>query len=103
MADDLSITNRFIIPGSELQMSASLSGGAGGQHASPHSHRKVQSLQMLLSFSITGQGALHSVTSVRKTDGKRSKPCDRTTKSKETRISQRTTLAFLLRVRGHEN
>ena len=32
MADDLLISNRFTIPGSELLTTASLSGGAGGQH-----------------------------------------------------------------------
>ena len=32
MADDLLISNRFTIPGSELSITASLSGGAGGQH-----------------------------------------------------------------------
>ena len=32
MADDLPINNRFVIPGAELMISASLSGGAGGQH-----------------------------------------------------------------------
>ena len=32
MANDLIISNRFTIPGGELLISASLSGGAGGQH-----------------------------------------------------------------------
>ncbi len=39
MADDIPVSNRFSIPGSELDLRASRSGGPGGQHANTTASR----------------------------------------------------------------